>query len=62
LDLYSRKDKSIPQKIIILVLEITILGISYWILFKGGYYNIFKQLPDVDGNDIRHLITTVLML
>ena len=36
MDLYSQKGKSIPQKIVIITLELLLLGFSYWILFKGG--------------------------
>ncbi len=36
MDLYGQKSKSIPQKITIHVIEIFLLGLSYWILFKHG--------------------------
>jgi protein-S-isoprenylcysteine O-methyltransferase Ste14 len=36
MDLYSQKSKSIPQKIIIHLLEIFFLWLSYWILFLRG--------------------------
>ena len=39
MELYGQKSKSIPQKIIIHVLEIFFIWLSYWILFKqGGNY------------------------
>lgn len=36
MDLYSQKSKSIPQKIIIHLLEIFFLWLSWWILFSHG--------------------------
>jgi steroid 5-alpha reductase family enzyme len=36
MDLYSQKSKSVPQKIIIHLLEIFFLWLSYWILFLQG--------------------------
>lgn len=36
MDLYSQHSKSIPQKLIIVALELLLLGFSYWILFRGG--------------------------
>jgi protein-S-isoprenylcysteine O-methyltransferase Ste14 len=39
MDLYGQHSKSIPQKIIIHVIEILLLWLSYWILFgKGGIW------------------------
>ena len=56
MDLYNKKDKSIPQKISLLLLEILILGFSYWILFKGGYERIFSPDIAIRGNEARHII------
>ena len=36
MDLYGKTSKSIPQKIIIHLLEILLLYLSYWILFQDG--------------------------
>lgn len=36
MDLYSQKDKSIPQKTVIITLELVLLWISYWIMFQNG--------------------------
>lgn len=36
MDLYGKKSKSIPQKIIIHLLEVLLLWLSYWILFQSG--------------------------
>ncbi len=56
MDLYNKKEKSIPQKITLLILELLILGFTYWILFMGGYDKIFT--PDIlsSGNEDRHII------
>lgn len=36
MDLYGQNSKSIPQKIIIHIIEIIFLWLSYWILFQSG--------------------------
>lgn len=36
MELYGQKSKSIPQKIVIHLIEILILWLSYWILFQSG--------------------------
>lgn len=36
MDLYGQHSKSIPQKIVIHVIEIIFLWLSYWILFQNG--------------------------
>lgn len=36
MDLYSVKSKSIPQKMVIILLEILLLILSFWLLFSGG--------------------------
>lgn len=36
MDLYGQKSKSIPQKIVIHLIEILLLWLSYWILFQRG--------------------------
>jgi len=61
-DLYSSKDKSVLQKSIILILELLIIGVSYWILFSEGYHKIFPKSSPIDGNEIRHLIIFVFHL
>jgi len=55
MDLYNKKDRSIPQKSVLLILEIIILLLSYWILFMGGYERIFSSSSS-DGNYTRHII------
>lgn len=36
MDLYGEKSKSIPQKIVIHLIELLLLWLSYWILFQTG--------------------------
>jgi len=36
MDLYGQKSKSIPQKIVIHLIELVWIGLSYWILFQDG--------------------------
>lgn len=58
MDLYGEKSKSIPQKTVLLVLEIIILGVSYWILFGNGYRKIMSSFTETfaTGNNVRHII------
>lgn len=56
MDLYSKKDGSLPQKVILTLLELIILTISYWILFCGGYNIIFSLQAHAKDNETRHLI------
>ena len=44
MDLYVDKEKSIPQKTTIIVLELLLLWLSYWILFQNGDYKILYRL------------------
>ncbi|HTO14635.1 MAG TPA: DUF1295 domain-containing protein [Edaphocola sp.] len=44
MELYGKKSKSIPQKIVIHLIEILILWISYWILFQSDGAWIEKNL------------------
>lgn len=44
MDLYVDKDRSIPQKITVIVLELLLLWLSYWILFQNGGYKILHRL------------------
>lgn len=55
MNLYSKKDRSIPQKIILVALELIILWASYWILFEGGFARIFPHHAHT-GNSGRHLL------
>ncbi len=44
MDLYTQKTKSIPQKTVIIIIEIALIALSYWILFKGGGEVILKKI------------------
>jgi protein-S-isoprenylcysteine O-methyltransferase Ste14 len=55
MDLYGKKDKSIPQKVSMTVMELFIIGISYWVLFSGGYHRIFPSSTDY-GKLWRHIV------
>ncbi len=58
MDLYSKKSKSIPQKLVLLLLELIIILASYWILFLGGFDVIFKS-NIIAGNETRHWILLI---
>lgn len=62
MDLYNTKDSSVPQKTVLLILQILIIGISYWILFAGGFNKIFSSVNTSQGNEIRHSILFVFNL
>lgn len=47
MDMYGRKDRSIPQKAVMTVLQIGLLAIAFWVLFGGGGYQIFGR-PEGD--------------
>lgn len=44
MELYGQKSKSIPQKIVIHLIEILLLWLAYWILFQSGGPWIEKHL------------------
>jgi hypothetical protein len=44
MDLYSQKSKSIPQKAVIIFLEIVLIAVSYWILFIGSGQVFIEKL------------------
>lgn len=56
MEIYNKKDRSIPQKLLVVILEIIIIAISYWILFDNGYNVIFSEKEPVIGNKFRHLV------
>ena len=61
MDLYSVKSKSLPQKTVIILLEIFLLIIAYWTLFKNGGTVIFEKigLHSQEGNmNSRRIIFT----
>lgn len=51
MELYGKKSKSIPQKIIIHLIEILILWLSYWILFRDGGVWVEKHLHIHNATD-----------
>ncbi len=59
MDLYSVKSKSIPQKIIIITIEVFLLLLAYWILFSGGGDLIFDKIgiSPLTGNHESRVIT-----
>jgi len=58
MDMYGKTSRSIPQKLVMLGLEICILAASYWILFLGGY-NMFFPSNSLEGVFARHLTTFI---
>jgi protein-S-isoprenylcysteine O-methyltransferase Ste14 len=58
MDLYGQKSKSIPQKIIIHILEIIFIGLSYWILFQSGgdFFEKNLHIQNAAGNSERRMI------
>lgn len=58
MDLYGQKSKSIPQKIVIHIIEIILLWLSYWILFQSGGNWVEKHLhiPNAEGAYDRRII------
>lgn len=66
MDLYGQKSKSIPQKIVIHLIEILLLWLSYWILFqKGGawienHLNIQNAVGNVDRRIIIFIFNIII--
>lgn len=58
MDLYGQKSKSIPQKIIIHLIEIFILWLSYWILFQsdGAWFEEHLHIHNATENIDRRII------
>jgi len=58
MDLYGQKSKSIPQKIVIHLIEIILLWLSYWILFQNGGIWVENHLgiTNSNGNIVRRVI------
>jgi protein-S-isoprenylcysteine O-methyltransferase Ste14 len=61
MDLYGQKSSSIPQKILIHVLEIIFIFLSWWILFgKGGnWFGDHLHITNAEGNHERRIILFV---
>lgn len=64
MDLYSVKSRSIPQKLLILTIEILLLVLAYWILFSGGGAVVFEKIgiAVTEGNYQSRIITFVFSL
>lgn len=61
MDLYTRKSKSIPQKIVIHLIEVLLLWLSYWILFQNGgqWVENHLNIHDATGDPSRRIIIFV---
>jgi protein-S-isoprenylcysteine O-methyltransferase Ste14 len=44
MDLYGQQSRSIPQKTVIHLIELLLIGLSYWILFRSGGTWVEKHL------------------
>lgn len=44
MDLYGKKSKSIPQKATVIFLELILLAISFWILFRDGGTSLLSKI------------------
>lgn len=64
MELYGQQSKSIPQKIIIHVIEVLLLYLSYWILFgQGGNWVESKlHIPNTGGGLERRVVIFVFHL
>jgi protein-S-isoprenylcysteine O-methyltransferase Ste14 len=64
MDLYGRQNKSIPQKIIIHVMEVLWLWLSFWVLFKGGgdFCEENLHITNAAGSQDRRMIIFVFSL
>jgi|SRR5680860_512543 len=58
MDLYGQKSKSIPQKLVIHLIEILLLWFSYWILFQHGgtWVEDHLSIRNAVGNIDRRII------
>ncbi len=58
MDLYGQKSASLPQKTVIVLLEMLFLWLSYWILFQDGGALILHWLgiKETGGSEIRRII------
>ena len=61
MDLYGQKSKSIPQKIVIHLIEILILWLSYWVLFQNGgeWFERYFHINNASGNIERRTIVVL---
>lgn len=58
MDLYGQKSKSIPQKVVIHLIEVLLLWLSYWILFQhgGDWLESHLSIPNATETRERRLI------
>lgn len=59
MELYGQEQQSIPQKIIIHILELCLLWLSYWILFQDGGYWMENHL--YIPNKVDHLDRRIII-
>jgi protein-S-isoprenylcysteine O-methyltransferase Ste14 len=68
MDLYGQRSKSIPQKLVIHVIEILLLGLSYWILFQHGgpwvedHLGIRNAIGKIDRRIIIFIFNIIIFL
>ncbi|MEP6464660.1 MAG: DUF1295 domain-containing protein [Parafilimonas sp.] len=68
MELYGQQSKSIPQKIIIHIIEIVFIIISYWILFKSGgkwvdrHLHIRNSAGNIDRRIIIFAFTIIIFI
>ncbi len=64
MDLYGQTSKSIPQKIVIHLIEIILLILSYWILFLGGgnWIENLLNIQNATGHADRRIIIFIFNL
>lgn len=55
MDMYGRKDRSLPQKWGMVGLEGLFMLTSFWILFGDGFQRLLPFMRSGDGNDARHV-------
>lgn len=64
MDLYGQKSNSIPQKVVIHLIEILLLYLSYWIFFENGgnWIESHLNIHNAGGNINRRIIIFVFNL
>lgn len=68
MDLYGEKNKSIPQKIIINLIELFLLWLSYWILFQNGgdwlekNFGIYNSYKNFDRRTIIFVFNIIIFI
>jgi protein-S-isoprenylcysteine O-methyltransferase Ste14 len=61
MELYGKESKSIPQKIVIHLIEIFLLWLSYWILFQNGGEWVEKHLNIHNATAFPHRRTIIFL-